>query len=674
LFMSQEPDNIIESEVNIDNNNINRANFNYFNQLSETLLSVDPSTENRIGKRKDKMSGLESKFDSTSRTRVAEFKHFGGFADEDADRFIKEFEDVAALKQIKDAGVIIITFKLCLQHDARDWVDDYLVANKPEWPALKQAFSDRYVPRNLGTQILYQIQNCIKAPNESVDDFTTAFQSIVNKAKPRMSDIQQVQFYVMNLNELSADVIGKEPITMLQAIQYARSAELALKTRFKNTPVGRNGPRGVGAHAVESTQSVVDARIDAMEKRMIKLEEQNKTLKDEIVSSVSKEIKQALRYYNNRSNNNNSTTNNNPPRDIRTVKCFNCQALGHYSSNCPKPSTGSKDNKFKPRSNNYKPGRSNTNTVQAGSDSEQDSDYYNSEDENNSDDNNSNVNPVVASKLAVASATAEGKLQNNQASPMITEAEICGVGTNVIIDTGAAQSLISSKLVNKLPAEFKNKVKPISDGLQLHCATGSTLEQIGTIKLPVKLAGIEVGELKLKIIKNLNSDTLIGNDILRSKFGNVNAADNTVEFRGKGKSKSTTIRLKKPKPKNNKDQLVGSLYLTTKHRIPPNSQYVTANTRITGLGNFRDNYVSQLKERKHYQAPVLIIEAREQPGDLGKSIKVEPSVAVADDELLNHERNMPIILFNRSNRPIVLDAGTRIGRVEAVHNSQVKGL
>jgi hypothetical protein len=574
---------------------------------------------------------------------------------------------------IKDTNAVALHFKLCLQHGARDWIDDFVEGNpNADWAAIKKGFVARFVPKNRGTQVLFRLKSCIKSPNETVDEFTTAFQNIVNEAKPRMPERQQVDFYVMNLNELSADVINKEPITMIDAITYARAAELALQARRQNYQIGRGGPRAAAVHVVQSTQSTLEARVLAIETRITKLEDGMKAFKEEIITSVSstisKEIAKAFRSPRRVSRDSNGD-----------LMCYNCNKPGHIRPNCPLLKDKDTNDRSNGKNNSYsnsnkrnvkfnlKNDRYNTNVVESNeSADEQESDYYNSE---NTDDDKSNTNPIVSSNCNIVGE----KAHRNNKLDMKVQAEIAGIKTSISIDCGADYTLIDLKEFATLPMEVKETLKPIVDNVQLRCANGGELHQTGSVKVPVKLAGVDVGRLTFRVVKDLKSGILIGKDMLKLYFGNINVHENTIEFKGKDRSKSIIIKCNNSKAIG-KDKVVGSLYLTTKHRIPPNSQYVTSDTRITGLGSFRDNYVSPLKakEMKSYTAPILLVES----GYVGttKTVKIAPILAVADDDLLNKKRRMPIVLYNKSNQPITLKSGTRIGRIEAVHNSEVQEL
>ena len=192
---------------------------------------------------------------------------------------------------------------------------------------------------------------------------------------------------------------------------------------------------------------------------------------------------------------------------------------------------------------------------------------------------------------------------------MITRATIDDISCNAILDTGAGRSLISAHLALQLlesqPGRNSHTTScEATRDIWLEAANGGRLNVLGTIACPVKLAGTVVGTIEFLIsndFKSSKSEILIGLDVLRQTFGNINVKANTVEYLGNEKSIKNGLKCKPRKPILIKLKHPFKFSICSPPPIPSvnlpiskpkliNHGYQTTNSRY---GSFYNNNVSQ---------------------------------------------------------------------------------
>ena len=102
------------------------------------------------------------------------------------------------------------------------------------------------------------------------------------------------------------------------------------------------------------------------------------------------------------------------------------------------------------------------------------------------------------------------KFMKNEFSNVKVICEMEGYTTPVIVDTGAAQSMISEKLWEKIG---RPKFIPIKEVIKWNSASGHDLNVFGEVKLYFKL-GKKERQFKFTVIQNLCFDCIIGVDLL----------------------------------------------------------------------------------------------------------------------------------------------------------------
>lgn len=302
----------------------------------------------------------------------------------------------------------------------------------------------------------------------------------------------------------------------------------------------------------------------------------------------------------------------------------------------------------------------------------------------------------------VSNRSSAAQLKSETKAPKSTH-PVCGpllaqglladeVEVDAIVDTGAGLTLMASKVFERLPEKVRSRLEPAEKGCYLTGATGHPLTKRGVIQLPLEIDGVKMDRLRFIVIDNLTNDILVGNDHLSNGdlFGNINAAKGTVQYVGNGKSqvfraqtlsastrkrrqveKESKAPERKMKPEN-PNHVIGSVRLLKDAVIPPRSELTipAAETKVRGVGHFRDSYIKPRQTRlgAKYKHPIIVVERYP---SLKANIKIVHSICDVSDQMLDGATGIPVQLANPTNQSITLRKGTRVAMAEAVDQAQV---
>ena len=105
-----------------------------------------------------------------------------------------------------------------------------------------------------------------------------------------------------------------------------------------------------------------------------------------------------------------------------------------------------------------------------------------------------------------------------------------------LLDTGAAASLLSSKLFEKLPKESVKELKLIRQGSpNFKNATGTFMKSVGHYDIPIVLPNKHIFNHPFHIIDDLNEDCILGIDFIRRNDILIHAKRNKISFNKDGK-------------------------------------------------------------------------------------------------------------------------------------------
>jgi hypothetical protein len=242
---------------------------------------------------------------------------------------------------------------------------------------------------------------------------------------------------------------------------------------------------------------------------------------------------------------------------------------------------------------------------------------------------------------------------------------------------------VSSQIFGRLKKEIRDRLKKQVGvpALRLTSATGEELTPVGVVEVEVSLGQKSVGALSFIVVKNSSVDVCIGMDsLIDLRFGKIDPREKTIEYWGLGAKRSAKpfiIQLmgqgqgskgdnSSSKGKHQTDVLVGSLYLTKDVLLPKNSETLTVDTRVKGMGAYRDSHPSSTQE-----VPVFMVDTDARSQFQG-GVKLIPTIVSADKLVIEESKAIPARLLNTTQNEIVLKRGTRVGRVEALDAAQIQ--
>lgn len=514
------------------------------------------------------VSSLQSKLSSmstssSSSTRVTSHSHFDGAVSTNAKHWLKKTKLIFSLEK-KPEAEMCLTFPLLLKEGspAALWWENITRGNttqlETQWTLIEQAFNTRWVRSN-DDQVRVQLEILKQEDSEGVEEYSTRIQALFNGVNnPPMSTGEQLTHFVNKLTKDIRDQVRlSRPKTMEEAFETAMIVEQNVilanletsKQQVQYTTAGRTRGKPAGISQVNAVSANESGSELAEMMRML--------------LSLKKEITNIKTGQSSTPSSSNSSGSGNYSDNRSTIKCFNCNRMGHYSTVCKQPwtertkaimakkgvtqgNTNSGNSGFKsdtkqqaPSNSSAKtPAKGNSNAVAPGNND--DEYFYESDDEKgiqkpryHGDSLCIIAHPVVERKCIAAypkgntlatpgrsySAVAAGqaattpvqdkrevtKLVNvfgmspDEPSPLHGKVDIEGVRTTLVPDSGAAKSLIARKLVNRLPAQLRQQIQPMDT--QYHTVLTSASGDILQQSGTVKLQVIFADGTNVGLIK-----------------------------------------------------------------------------------------------------------------------------------------------------------------------------
>lgn len=302
-----------------------------------------------------------------------------------------------------------------------------------------------------------------------------------------------------------------------------------------------------------------------------------------------------------------SFVNNKPQQDNkRKIRCYKCKEPGHIQRNCPLNTTESTKSMSA-----EKDGDSAANVKRVGRFCDKSSIR--------------NRKRQKQRKASVAGGT--GLVEAGMYLPVCVN----GIKTNMLIDSGATASLLSTEVYQSIPAKNRPNLKPIHG--EMVAINGMSLEIFGYGEFNLDIGGCCYPSTI--IVAKLNTTGILGLDFLSAQECNVNMKDKSIDLDGKVikctiKGKMGCYRV----------SLLDTVSIPPRHELVTSGRINEFCNDIHGIG---------------------IIEPTE---NFNK--------ALVGRTLTTAGENVPIRLMNPLNESVVVHRGTVVGQFEQVESSPVQ--
>lgn len=466
-----------------------------------------------------------------------------------------------------------------------------------------------------------------------------------------------------------------------------------------NALVSRNA---VGAVATKTQSDVVED----LKKTVADLRKELQTQKDNRTAAPNININDHNNYNNNYRNSGRNNNNYNGGSGYQhgpgwiapsSGACFYCHKFGHSKRNCKKlradearSNQGNGNYNFNRNinddvSNNYNVNNNINNNINNNQNNNQNNNNRNNPNNNggNNNRNNSNnngngngnnrqeekkaeqANVITVCGTNNGSTFAEDDVVNSTSvfsvgSPMSVEGKINNVlVTNILVDTGASITAVSGNFFRRLNIDPR-VLAPTA--IQVKSASASPLHPIGTIGLNVQLRDVPVGEMKFVVLDNLNTDAILGADVLTNLFNGIDLKQNHLMF------KDQSIALN---PRAHSRASVAGVYeVFTLHGIsvPPYGEVITTDTSIKGRLIV---YIDDAMIAKEDGTNCILLEPILIP-ELNQKVRAARAVYSPNQIIRDNDYDrIPIRLANFTDRTIELNAGVQLATVELVNADTV---
>ncbi|KAH9332138.1 hypothetical protein KI387_043719 [Taxus chinensis] len=114
------------------------------------------------------------------------FPKFDGSGNQSTDSHISAFIMSCSILDVTHEDVSVHLFLETLQGPAAEWFQHLPAASITSWATLREAFEDRYKPSEDAFALLSRITHLKKEANETIRDFVTRFNALINRVPTAM--------------------------------------------------------------------------------------------------------------------------------------------------------------------------------------------------------------------------------------------------------------------------------------------------------------------------------------------------------------------------------------------------------------------------------------------------------------------------------------------------------
>ena len=258
---------------------------------------------------------------------------------------------------------------------------------------------------------------------------------------------------------------------------------------------------------------------------------------------------------------------------------------------------------------------------------------------------NTNVNDTVAKDFEIIELrrSSDGGCGMSALLPVIVN----GQNMKMLVDTGAAVTILSSKLINKLPVNMKPNITPC-DTIKLQSANGNLISVDGTAEVILQLGK---SHFPWKVfVANITDDGLLGYDFL---YNYDCAFEARRGVRIKGQWFKCDVQ--------NAPALINKVCVSKDVNIPAMCEFVIEASADLSQFSTRDGLVEPKSQTSVNNVCVNI-------GDDDLSHLIVGATLV---DTMRRDIGIPVRLMNPTNSDIRLHAGTVIGHISEVDGVEI---
>ena len=326
----------------------------------------------------------------------------------------------------KDKGLYLA---VSLRGQAQGILGDLPVRLQEDYQSLVTALEERFAPPNQNELYRIQLLERRQKAAETLPELGQAIRRLVNLAYPTVpSDVRDTlakQQFIEALvdSEMRIRIKQSRPVNLTDAIHLAVELE-AYNRAEKIGKEGRSHLRSASAEVGEqSTLATVTTTMEtaSFKSTLERLEEKLDSLQKEVNSIKGKTLKKK----------------DSPPQKKR---CFKCGEEGHIRPNCPKKKTNN-DMASKPK-----------------------------------DSTKPSANPLQTRRKRKQSAGIGTSSAVHEAG-LYVKANVQGLNTKLLVDTGATITLISKEVYDRLPTSVKPTLRKVEQDIL--AANGTSRDALG---------------------------------------------------------------------------------------------------------------------------------------------------------------------------------------------------
>lgn len=282
---------------------------------------------------------------------TVKLESFSGAEEDDPLEWLENFDRTATVNRWNDAGRKVAIAGAHMKGAAADWFEGikatignhYNQNNNNADNTFVVQFKKRFANETVKTQWYHDLTNLRQGTDESVDSYANKFQKLVSRVDLTDAAQQKRMFLMGLLSAYTPLVYARNPNTLAEAIEYARTVE-----------IGYNYASGSKAKSkstkTTSSKAVANEEIDELTKKLEQLSINYANLSTALMAQTQYPKRRNFQSNQMKTTRIDRVDSYRNSRN-RPITCFNCGKEGHISRECRAPR---KKTRFEePRALNY---------------------------------------------------------------------------------------------------------------------------------------------------------------------------------------------------------------------------------------------------------------------------------------------------------------------------------